>query len=97
MAENYAALELLRTFVPAKQYQNTIHSPWIFKRLNETHCKRSMCPCLLLIICAQTLFSGDLCHWAIAFHIRTPPPPTAPAPRPSVEGFDTSRTENTTL
>ena len=96
MAENYAALYLLRTSVPAKQYQNTIHSPWIFKRLNETHCKRRMCPCLLLITCAQTLFSGDSSHWAITFHIRNPPHP-APAPRPSVEGFDTSRTENTTL
>ena len=24
-------------FVPAKQYGNTIHSPWILKRLNVTH------------------------------------------------------------
>ena len=24
-------------FVPAKQYGNTIHSPWILKRLNITH------------------------------------------------------------
>ena len=24
-------------FVQAKQYQNTIHSPWIMKRLNEKH------------------------------------------------------------
>ena len=24
-------------FVPAKQYENTIYSPWILKRLNVTH------------------------------------------------------------
>ena len=26
-----------KVFVPAKQYENTIHGPWILKRLNVMH------------------------------------------------------------
>ena len=40
-------------FVPAKQYVNAIHSPWILKRLNVTHYALVYC---LLITSASELF-----------------------------------------
>ena len=42
-------------FVPAKQYWNTIHSPWIIKRLNDV-----LCPLFTSdYMCMNSLFSSD--------------------------------------